>query len=163
MANEDYVEDPWGAPPTMSSAGVSQILISRAPPVQATRKARIRTSGFLRHDRPGFVYVARAKGMVKIGITNSPEARMRSLRAKLVIAVPVVPAAAIEVETLALEALGRCHLAPSEWVNVPERQAVGAVLSALLAVSRYRHADPALTEDEARRARIALAMKARMV
>lgn len=163
MANEDYVEDPWGAPPTMSTIGVSQRLIGQSPPVRATRKPRLRTSGFLRHNRPGFVYVATAKGAVKIGITHNPDARVRSLRAKLVVALPVVPAAAIDVETMALEMLGRCHLAPSEWVRVPPQEAIDAVRAALDAVGRYRHADPALTEDEARRARIALATANQMV
>lgn len=157
MANEDYVEDPWGAPPTMSNAWTSQAT-TRVPPVRATRKPHAKTRGGLKPGQPGFVYVAVARGAVKIGVTSRPDGRARDLRAKMAHVVPVVPAAAIEVETMALDRLGRCHLAPSEWVSATVGEAIAAVDGAMAAVGRYRRVDPAITEDEARRARIALAI-----
>jgi hypothetical protein len=104
-----------------------------------------------------YVYVAELRGgKIKIGITARLEERMIGLRGKLVFSVAVVRDAAREIETEALRIL-RNSRGDGEVVRMFRTQieAADAVKRAYAVVGGYRHVDPSITEDEARRARIA--------
>lgn len=120
-----------------------------------------RSMGTLSPDLPAWVYVARTKrGKVKIGMSNNPERRAMSLKAELVFAKPVTFIASRDVESRALDIMGRLSK-QTEWVHGTAEQAIEAVNTAWDAVSRYKWTDPAITEAQARKYRIALAMEPR--
>ncbi|WP_156878690.1 GIY-YIG nuclease family protein [Roseomonas gilardii] len=120
-----------------------------------------RSSGKLSPDLPAWVYVACTKrGKVKIGMSNNPERRVMSLKASLMFVRPVTFIASRDVESRALDIMGRLT-GQSEWVHGTVEQAIEAVNTAWDAVSRYKWTDPALTEVQARKYRIALAMELR--
>jgi hypothetical protein len=103
-----------------------------------------------------YVYVAAGKKGVKVGVSASPYARARTLGVKIHCIVEVVHAAALDVEGLALTMLGQYNDTRGEWVLASAEEAEAAVMAARDRVSRYRHADPRLTAEEARLQRIRL-------
>lgn len=107
-------------------------------------------------DQPAFVYLIRKARdrRIKVGISGNPERRAEHLQSKLVRAWQVVPEAAADVE---FEALTILRVEDGEWLLGTEAEAIAAVERAIAAVARRRHVDPAITADEARRQRIALA------
>ena len=123
----------------------------------------IRTWGYLRDCDVAFVYVGVSKrGEVKVGMSENPDRRCASLGVRLHYQHPVLPSAAKVVETRALAILGN-RLGDGEWVLSSPGKAEAAVRAAYLEISRFRRASPYLTEDEARRERISLAMDSEAV
>jgi hypothetical protein len=117
----------------------------------------IRTVGTLHGASRAWVYVGQARsGAIKIGMSGDPERRCRGLHVRLIHAVEVTPSAAKDVETEALQNLGR-RMGEGEWVQVCAEDGIAAVSAAFASVGRSRHVDPALSEDEARQHRIILA------
>lgn len=116
-----------------------------------------RTGGYLRNPERAWVYVGVARrGAVKIGMTADPARRARSLGVRMALVLEVVPSAAKEVEQEALrmvEAVRR----QGEWFGADENAAIRAVRAAFDAVGRRQHVDPAITADQARKNRVALA------
>lgn len=134
----------------------------RQPPVTVFGKP-ITTGGRLDPKASqAWVYVATtAEGGVKIGMTSDLDRRSFELGARMTFSVPVVPNAAKAVETEALRRLGRVTW-DSEWVPEVAENAVIAVKSAIEDVRRFRHVDPHLTFEEARKMRIFLALGKRI-
>lgn len=158
MTDDDDAPDPWAAP-VRAGAWVSQICNHAPPAIALPKPVRqfTRTRGALRKGLPAFVYVAGTDGMAKVGITSNPARRQRALCARVVYATQVQPSAALEVETVALGYLGRSDVQAGEWVRTTIPEAIEAVRRAVAAVSRYCHVDPALSAEDARKMRIALA------
>ena len=87
-------------------------------------------------------------------MTARKDQRIRNLAARLIFAVEVVRSAAKEIETHALRLLGQ-GAGDGEYVaRATPSEATFAVKEAFRLVGGYRHVDPALTEDDARKARI---------
>lgn len=164
MADDETMRDPvvplgpWEAPASLNYA--YRIPTRAVPKARRYKKQarRLKTSGAPRGDGCVVYAVSTAKG-VKIGVSARLGNRIRRLSGRLLAALPVTQSAAREVEARTLEALGRLPEDRSEWVaGKTDEDAVAALHSAWRAVSRYMHVDPALTPDEARRQRIALAI-----
>lgn len=160
MADEDYVEDPWAAPDWMSIR-VGHLDAPRGSntpyAVQKRQTNRLRTTGRLAPGKPAVVYVAGQDGRVKVGMTTCVATRECHLGARIRFTMAVVPQAARDVEGLALTKLGRSNMLPGEWVNATLDEAKAAMEKAWADVARYRRVDPDISEEEARRLRIALA------
>ena len=113
------------------------------------------TVGTIAEDGTAYVYAAATQdGRIKIGMTARKDQRIRDLAARLIFAVEVVRSAAKEIETHALRLLGQ-GAGDGEYVaRATPSEATFAVKEAFRLVGGYRHVDPALTEDDARKARI---------
>lgn len=133
----------------------------RRPEVSWGRKRRkeIKTIGHIPLDGPGFVYVGVSpKGRVKIGMSCEPERRCANLGIELRHTTRVRPQVAKEVETAALQSLGHDQ-GDGEWLRRPDvNSAIGAVENAMRQLRKRFWVDPDLTEEEARRLRVRLAV-----
>lgn len=118
----------------------------------------IKTTGCLsRKSAYAWIYVATGRGgVVKIGMSGDLNRRADALQATMRFSVPVIPAAARAVETAALRRLGRMS-GDGEWVRDPLETVIQAVEAAMDEIRRFRHVDPHLTFEEARKLRISLA------
>jgi hypothetical protein len=92
-------------------------------------------------------------------MSAEPEERCRKLRVQMAHAREVVPSSAKHVETEALRVLGN-RQEDGEWSLATLANAMSAVEEAFASVGRRMHVDPGLTWDQARRARVALAIVA---
>lgn len=122
------------------------------------RPSAIRTWQDVSKDaEKAWVYVGVSKrGRVKVGITSNLDRRAGELGIRMVRYFPVLPVAALEIETRALVLLDRKR-GDGEWVPNLADEAGAAILAAMDEVRRYRHIDPHLSPDEARLLRIRLA------
>jgi hypothetical protein len=158
MANDEYEPTGWDAPRGMSRGRGSWSRMAtrggKALSVWRPTTAK-RTRGAAGGGEACFVYAAAGRRGIKIGITSDPQKRAKDVRARLVYSLEVVRDAARDVEGLALTMLGRYNDMPGEWAVATEDEAIKALRGAWAAVGRFRHVDPDLTPDEARRQRIA--------
>lgn len=121
------------------------------------RRKEILTMGAIPLDGEGFVYVGTSEtGRIKVGMTSDPPGRANALGIEMRFLMPVVPAAAKEVETLTLQLLGHDQ-GDGEWLKSMDLLAVEQAVSTAMSILRRRiWVDPQLTEDDARKARIRL-------
>jgi hypothetical protein len=113
------------------------------------------TTGYIAKDGTAYVYAAGTRdGLIKIGMTARKNQRIANLNARLIFAVEVVHAAAKEIETHALRLLGHGPGDGEYVARITPSEATFAVKEAFRLVGGYRHVDPAMTEEEARKARI---------
>ena len=161
MDCDDDTPDAWGAPSYLTrsmmrwSSGVGRPL-SVMTQKRLPMPRRKHTTGAPADTGECFVYVAQGRGQIKVGATSNVQSRMRQIRARLLLSIPVTFEAARDVEGMALTMLGRYHDDPGEWVTATAEQGMKALRDAWEAVGRYRRVDPTLTEEEARLRRISL-------
>jgi hypothetical protein len=123
------------------------------------RRKEILTWGAIPVDGDGFVYVGVSPdGRVKVGMTSHLERRGKELGIEMRYWAAVVPQAAREVETEALQILGHVQ-GDGEWLRKQSLQdAIRAIDEAMERLRRRLWVDPHLTEDEARKLRVKLAI-----
>jgi hypothetical protein len=123
------------------------------------RKKELLTSGALPTGRESVVYVGQAPdGRVKIGMTTNPVIRGYQLNVEIRYVMPVRSETARELETLALQHLGH-EQGDKEWLRHPDVDAaVNAIRISMDALRKRLWMDPHLTEAEARRLRVRMAM-----
>lgn len=123
------------------------------------RRKEIITFGTIPQTGEGFVYVGETPGgRVKVGMSSNPTQRGATLGIEIRFVMPVCPQAAKELETEALQILGHKQH-DGEWLKKPDvNAAVAAVREGMERLRKRLWVDPHLTEEEARRVRVRLAL-----
>jgi hypothetical protein len=123
------------------------------------RKKEIITKGCVPPGRPAHVYVGISPtGRVKVGMSTEAERRVSHQGLKVYFLMPVRSDVAKELETETLQILGH-EQGDGEWMRRPDAEkAVAAVKEARERLQRRLWVDPHISEEEARKLRVRLAV-----
>jgi hypothetical protein len=122
-----------------------------------SRKALI-TTGHVGECEVAYVYVGiTSDGLIKVGMTSNLDQRAAKLKIRIVHSIPVRPPAAKEVETETLQILGHEQW-DGEYLLGDVNEVIVAANKAVGIIRRRMWVDPGMSEEEARKLRITLAL-----